>query len=64
MIENLTRPQARLLKEVADGDDGCNDSYGPAIHLVKIGLLEWVSDYRLALTDAGRQMLAEGSSNG
>ena len=55
----LTRAQKELLVEVSNGDDRCTPSYPPAARLVDLGLCVWASEYRLAMTDAGRAALQE-----
>ena len=59
MASKLTAAQKQLLVEIANGDDRCSEAYNPARRLVDLGLVVWVSEYRLALTDAGRAALED-----
>ncbi|AZO29389.1 hypothetical protein [Mesorhizobium sp. M1B.F.Ca.ET.045.04.1.1] len=54
----LTKAQKQLLVEIANGDDRCSEAYNPARRLVDLGLVVWVSEYRLALTESGRAALS------
>jgi len=56
-MAKLTRAQKQLLVDIATGDDRCSEAYKPARKLADLGLVVWVSEYRLALTDAGRSVL-------
>lgn len=56
-MKGLTKAQRALLIEVSNGDDRCSDAYKPAQALVDRGLFVWATEYRLGLSEAGREAL-------
>lgn len=53
----LTKPQLKLLKDVARGLDHCVQEYRPGQALVSKGYCVWAAMSRLEITDAGRAAL-------